>query len=307
MSQAGGRIQWRAPSPQRGATLVEFIVIAPTLLTMALAMMQIAFVFHAKSNLNYATFEAARAGAIHHARPEAMNTAFSRAMIAYYGGGRSTAELAASHARALADLPGALRIEILSPTRESFDDYHSPRSARMLEVARRVIPNSHLALLECPADRPSCAHDPASNRSGQTLRDANLLKLRVTFGIPRAKQIPLAGRFFSWAVATMYPDHPDTFRRGLLAEGRIPVVSHVTVRMQSDAIENARLVSLPGPGNQGIPADPGPPSEAKPLPECAWSDPLCAPTPADGDDASGIDANAPGAGDDLGDLQCSPT
>lgn len=294
----------------RGATLVEFVVVAPTLLMMTLAMMQTALVFHAKSNLNYATFEAARAGAVHHARPAAMKAAFARAMIGYYGGGRHTGELAASHGRALEDLPVALRIEILSPTRESFDDYHSPRAATALKVGSRVIPNTHLALLDCPVDRPACPRDPASNRSGQSLRDANLLKLRVTYGIPRSKQIPLAGRFFAWAVSTMFPAHPDAFRRALLAQGRIPIVAHVTVRMQSDAIESHLLVSSPGPGNQGKPLDPGAPPDAAPLPDCRWMDPLCTRSPdgapLDGDAPPGPTDDTPGAGDDLEGLQCTP-
>lgn len=291
----------------RGATLVEFIVVAPTLLTMTLAMMQTALMFHAKSNLNYATFEAARAGAIQHARPAAIQVAFARAMIGYYGGGRDTGELAASHERAFEDLVSGMRIEILSPTRESFDDYHSPRAAHALGVSSRVIPNTHLALLDCPADRPACPRDPASNRSGQSLRDANLLKLRVTYGIPRSKQVPLAGRFFVWAVSTMFPTHPDAFRRALLAQGRIPVVAHVTLRMQSDAIENHLLASTPGPGNHGRPLDPGAPAEPEPLPECRWADPLCTvsedETPFDHVDPD----DAPGAGDDLEGLQCTST
>jgi len=292
-----------------GATLVEFIVVAPTLMIMALAMMQTALVFHAKNNLNYATFEAARAGALDHARPTSIHRAFARAMVPYYGGGRTPVELASSHARAVADLALGVRIEILSPMRESFDDYHSPRAAEALQTGARVIANTHLAMLSCPMDRPSCASDPASNRSGQTLQDANLLKIRVTYGIPRAKQIPLAGRFFTWAVATMHPQHPDAFRHTLLAAGRIPVVSHVTVRMQSDAIENEHLVSLPGPGNAGKPVAREPVAGASPIPDCGWTDPLCTPAPdqqPDGGTEPLPDDEPSGTGDDAEDLQCSP-
>lgn len=293
-----------------GATLVEFVVIAPTLMMLALAMMQTALAFHAKYILNYATFEAARAGALQNARPSSLRAAFARAMVPYYGGGRTTAELARSHGRAITDLAGALRIEILSPTRESFDDFHSPRAAEALRVGARVIPSTHLDRLACPIDRPSCASDPASNRSGQTLQDANLLKIRVTFGIPRAKQIPLAGRFFNWAVATLYPDHPDSFRHALLTAGRIPLVAHVTVRMQSDAIENDALLSLPGPGNAGVPVQTGAGAGAdgQQLPSCPWSEPLCTPSGAhEGipDNGTGVDEEMPDALEDEEPLQCS--
>lgn len=85
-----------SPLPMRpiaGATLVEFIVIAPTLLMILLGLMQYATLFHAKSNLNYATFEAARAGSVNHAKPAEIHAAFTRAMTGYYGGGTTSAEL----------------------------------------------------------------------------------------------------------------------------------------------------------------------------------------------------------------------
>jgi hypothetical protein len=292
---------------QRGATLVEFVIIAPTLLVMTLAMLQTALVFHARSSVTYAGFEAARSAALDHARPQTLYRTFARAIIPYYGGGRSNDELAATHARVMDDLPSALRIEILSPSPHSFDDYHSPRAAQKLGVRARVIPNTHLRLLQCPIDRPGCAHDPASNRSGQTLRDANLLQLRLTFGIPRTKQIPLAGRFFNWAVATIHADHPDAFRRKLLADGRIPVVSQVMLRMQSDAIEPETIAigGLPPEAEATPVAEPttGPSTES--LPDCSWSDPLCTPQPGSDSGAGSGDGLLEDAEGEDGALQCS--
>lgn len=283
-----------------GATLVEFIIVAPTLLAMTMAMLQTALVFHARSCVTYAGFEAARYGALDHARRETLHQVFARAIIPYYGGGRSKEELAASHARALEDLPSALRIEVLSPNSSSFDDYHSPRAARALGVAARVIPNTHLDLLACPIDRPDCANDPATNRSGQTLRDANLLMLRLTYGIPRTRQIPLAGRFFTWALSTMYPHHPDTFRHKLIAQGRIPVVSEVMLRMQSDAIETGPAADVPV--SQPASADG---TTAQALPDCSRLDPLC--IPGSGSEADPEGPGGPGIedADPQGGLQCS--
>ena len=261
------------PFSQHGATLVEFVIVGPLVLFIMLVLMQYALLFHAKSQLNYATFEAARAGTVSNARPEAMRTAFDRAMTGYHGGGTTTAELALSRAKALAEAPFA-RIEILSPTKESFDDYHSPALATRLGAPRRVIPNANLAHLACPIDRPGCKHDPASNASGQTLHDANLLKLRITYGIPAQKQIPLAGPFMARALAVLDPTDRDAFRAGLVADGRIPIVAHTVMRMQSPAIENGNA-SSPGAGNAGKPRDPGPPPERPALPICPVTDPAC--------------------------------
>ncbi|WBL62837.1 DUF192 domain-containing protein [Thauera sp. WB-2] len=276
---AGARPGHAAPHGrrERGATLVEFVVVGPLLLFILLVLMQYALLFHAKSQLNYATFEAARAGTVDSARPAAIRTAFDRAMTGYHGGGTTTDELAASRARALAESPFA-RIEILSPTKESFDDYHSPALATRLGLSARVIPNTYIAHLECPADRPSCSRNPATNASGQSLHDANLLKLRITYGIPREKQIPLAGPFMARASALLDPADRDTFRTSLLAQGRIPVVAHTVMRMQSPAIE-AGNASIPGPGNAGKPSDPGPPPDGPTLPLCPVTDPACTSVP----------------------------
>ncbi|WEN42642.1 hypothetical protein CKCBHOJB_02241 [Thauera sp. GDN1] len=267
-----------APRAQRGATLVEFVVAGPLALFILLVLMQYALLFHARSQLNYAAFEAARAGTVANARLPAIRAAFDRAMTGYHGGGTTTAELAAARSRALAEAPFA-RIEILSPTRESFDDYHSPALAARMGLSARVIPNTNLAHLDCPVDRSGCARDPAGNASGQTLQDANLLKLRITYGIPVARQIPLAGPFMARALAVLDPNDGDAFRAGLVAAGRIPVVTHTVMRMQSPAIE-AGNASLPGPGNAGTPSDPGPPPEGPGLPACPLTDPACTEPPA---------------------------
>ena len=42
------------------------------------------------------------------------------------------------------------------------------------------------------------------------LQDANLLKLRITYGIPAGKQIPLAGPFMASALAVLDPADGDT-------------------------------------------------------------------------------------------------
>lgn len=289
---------------QRGATLVEFVVVVPTVLFLLMNLIQYGLLYHAKSQLNYAAFEAARAGTTQNADPAAIRTAFTRAMTGYYGGGTTTAQLAKSYAKAVADAtPAHVRIEILSPTKESFDDYHSPELAARLKTTSRVIPNTNIAFLDCPVDVPGCNHDPRTNRSGQTLADANLLKLRITWGIPEKKQIPLAGRFMNWALSILNKGDPDAFRQNLVKAGRIPVVTHIVMRMQSPAIE-AGNASIPGPGNGGKPEDPGPPPKGEPLPTCPATDPACAPEPTC-DPATDPDGCRP-PGCAQGDPSCDP-
>ena len=250
---------------QRGATLVEFVIVTPLLLFMLLGLIQYGLLYHAKSQLNYATFEAARAGTVSNADPAKIRAAFTRAITGYYGGGTTTAQLVKSYAKAVADTTAAnVRIEILSPTKESFDDYASPALAKKLNTSSRVIPNTNIAFIKCPMDVSGCKNDPKTNASGQTLLDANLLKIRITYGIPEAKQIPWVGRFMTWALGVLDPGDPnsaakpdaDAFRAGLVKAGRIPVVTHIVMRMQSPAYENNNA-SSPGPGNGGEPKGPG--------------------------------------------------
>lgn len=248
---------------QIGASMVEFVVVAPVVLMMILGVMQTGMVFFAKSNTNYAAFEASRAGSVEHASLSSIRNTFTRAMVGYYGGGRNAKELATSLAKATADItPTTMKVELLSPTKESFDDYASPRLSKQLGTIARVIPNNNLSAITCPVDKPSCNNNPNNNHSGQTLSDANLLHIRITYGIPAVKQMPIVGKFYIKVLQGLYSitassPETDPFKKALLAQGRIPVVVHTTMRMQSEPIENGNI-SNPGPGNNGTPTDPGP-------------------------------------------------
>jgi outer membrane protein OmpA-like peptidoglycan-associated protein len=280
---------------QRGAGVVETVVALPTLLLMVTTLWQAALVYRAKSSVNYAAFEAARAGSVGQARESDIRLAFHKALIPYYGGGRTAQELGATLARVAADVDvAALRVQILSPTQESFTDYASPALRARYEVDEPVLPNVGLDRLTCPRDVPGCNADPERNQSGQTLLDANLLKLRITYGIPPAKQVPIAGRLYVWALNALRAGEGDPFKQALLEAGRIPIVTATTVRMQSDAIRNGLMASSPGPGNNGDPRDPGPPPGDPPtLPSCGAFDPACS-NPSTGPGSGGGGGNGGG-------------
>lgn len=266
----------RTRQHQAGAGLVEATIVLPILLFMVLGVIQAGLVFHAKSNINYATFEAARAGTVNNASIASITAKFEAALLPYYGGGRTQAELEATGKKVSKDLTSAaaVRIEILSPTQESFQDYASPKAKAALKADDLVIPNAGLDELTCPRDVPGCNNDPKTNKSGQTLADANLLKLRITYGIPAEKQMPMVGRFYTWALDKTGSVATDAFSTALVKAGRIPVVSNTVMRLQSDAIRNTAMASIPGPGNDGKPEDPGVPPTL-PIPTCPWWDPAC--------------------------------
>ncbi|MFO1465390.1 MAG: TadE family protein [Steroidobacteraceae bacterium] len=293
------RREARRAGRARGAALIEFALVLPVLLVMMLGTVQAALAFHAKSNLNYAAFQAARAGSVEHAAPQAMFDALGRALVPYFGGGNSTADLAGTLARVRADLAqGSARLEILSPTARSYDDFQSPDLARRIGAGRRVIPNVDLLNRRCPRDRPACAWNPATNASGQSLQDANLLVLRLTYGIPPMKQVPLAGRLYTASLKALGVGGDDAFMEELLDQGRIPVIARALVRMSSEPIESGPVHlsgaagaagppggggagggGAPGGGGGGTPGDGtggtgGPP---RPPPHCRPGDPRCDP------------------------------
>lgn len=223
---------------QHGASLVEFVIVIPLILGLVLAMIQAGFVMMGKSLLNYATFEAARAGAVENARLEPIQKGLARGLIPLYGGGRTSSAILNSFIKAQADLSTHATIQILSPTTEAFADY------AVTENNIRQIPNDNLSF------RPASV----SNNSGVNIQDANLLKIRVIYGY---KPFSIA-RPFLRILSTLNPQHSAYYQAG-----RIPIVAHAIVRMQSPAYEHAAYRSNPGanqddPGPAGSPGGPGP-------------------------------------------------
>ena len=249
-------------SHQRGSAMIEFAVVGPIITLIGLATIQYGLLFFQKNQLNHASFMAARAGSTGHANIDTIQRAYAQALVPIYGGGTSTAALAASFERAFTDVQTHSEVKILNPTAESYTDFNDSTLQSTEGKGKRVIPNSHQATRS--------AADIRAN-SGQNIQDANLLKLRITMGY--APQVPIMGKLYSKVLSWM-DDGTNAFNTALLQEGRIPVVTHVVVQMQSDAIEGP-TVSSPGMGNGGNPTDPGdPPVTTKP-PPCASGDTLC--------------------------------
>ena len=242
---------------QRGSAMIEFAVVGPLIAMLGLGLLQYGMLFFAKNQINYATFMAGRAGSVGHADLGAVQQAYVRALAPMYGGGETLAEAAEAALKAGADVAGNLRIELLNPTKESFNDWNDPELQELLKTgSHRVIPNSALATRGLEI----------GSSSGQSLQDANLLKIKITHGyLPK---IPFVSKLYITYLKWSDP-HTDAFYSKLVDAGRIPVVTHVTVEMQSDAIESDATVSIPGPGNGGKPTNPGdPPASDNPPPDC---------------------------------------
>ena len=205
----------RTPGRQRGATLAEFVVVAPVLLGIGGGTVQAGLAYHGKTVLNYATFEAARAGAVRHALVAPMERELGTRLAPLVGGDGTVLAATAAIARSRASLGASLtKVEILNPTAAAFEAW----KVTSKESGREVIPNSHLGHRRGEAPR-----------AGVTLQDANLLKIRVTHGFDL--KVPLVGRLLTEALAQV---DRDPGRLAYYEAGLLPLTSVATVRMQSE-------------------------------------------------------------------------
>jgi hypothetical protein len=107
--------------------------------------------------------------------------------------------------------PDRTRLRILNPTQASFNDFARPREGR----------------LEIPLD-PGSRASAVGPRSGQTLADATLLRLRVEYC--QRLIVPLVDRAL---VAVLRRFDTDPFRQGCYASRGVPLSAHALVQMHS--------------------------------------------------------------------------
>lgn len=182
---------------QQGQSMAELLIILPVMLLLIFATIQIALIYHAKITLNYAAYEAVRAGTLtcdkqyndydnrcvsEVSQFEAVKEGFARGLAPLYSYYEPDKELrsaltdpahnqveAYQQGRAkvfdeFAAEPELIRIERLNPTRQAFTDF----------AADGVIPNDNLMYRS----------RIEGGSSQMSVQDANLLHLRFTYWYP---------------------------------------------------------------------------------------------------------------------------
>jgi len=267
-----------------GASTVETIIVVPLLMFLGLGTVQAGLIYHAKTILNYATLEAARTGATRNAQPGPMRKELGARLAPLLGGDGSLEMASVAIARSIVEIDSPVnldgsvgpptRLNILNPTEASFADHGKPS----LEVTNRtVIPNSHLR-------HQSRA---TGGTSGQSLQDANLLKIEVTHGFEL--KVPFAGRMIANLMRVGTIPSGDTI---YYQTNRIPLKSVATVRMQSEAWSESVTVANAAPPATGTPDTLADPADATP------------PTDAEGDPNPQDDADGDGEGEPDEDPSC---
>lgn len=234
---------------QSGASITEFILVAPLILFIGLTGIQYGLIYAARLNVTYAAYEAARAGAIYNADPVRIQNAFFKGMVPYFAtpgihlpgnvdikspitGSNPNIVQVGVQGTLLKELikkteSAFVHIHMVNPSKASFDDWNDSQLATAYKIKTgqtvRIIPNDKL--------------DQKSNikpKSKQNIQDANVLKLRFVYGYePR---IPLMKNVFS-SLTSFFSSNRDAVNIRMLAAGRIPIVVDISAQMLSPPIE----------------------------------------------------------------------
>jgi hypothetical protein len=149
-----------------GQALVEFLIIYPTLLLLVLGGFQFALLYQAKSTLNYATFMAARQGALKNGKMTSIKDGLAGGMTPLFATTKDDyGDFFKARVIAAVEVfnPLNTKIDVLSPTADAYNA-HKADSESGTEI-----PNDNLM------------YRPTTVKGGLSVQDANLLTIQVTY------------------------------------------------------------------------------------------------------------------------------
>ncbi|HEY0877296.1 MAG TPA: TadE/TadG family type IV pilus assembly protein [Zeimonas sp.] len=233
-NRGGRRCPIRPRRAQRASALVETLLAAPLVLLLGLGALQWALLLHARTAVEYALFEAARAGSVAQARPDAIEAGLARGLLPFWQGAGMPRSPSAALAAAQAQLgqgfaAGWIAWHQIAPTLESFADWAEPArdSFGRPIPGTPEIPNDSLqwSWLRTPAGGVAAmrGREPIGSQSQQTLNDANVLKLELRYGVPMA--VPLVGSMAVWLMRIVDGCEPPSGRKTGLVDLGVPAAS----------------------------------------------------------------------------------
>jgi len=161
----------------RGQAMIEFVIIIPVLLLLIFGAVQIAFIYSAKTTLNYATFQAARVAATNNATYSSMRRGLIRGMAPLFtnsgaldsmrGDIAAGIDSGGTRRDAVSEVDNFTRFIRINPTSAMID---LTGFGEVIEGGMVALPNDNLMY------RPSSVEVDDVN-----IQDANLLKIRVQY------------------------------------------------------------------------------------------------------------------------------
>jgi len=200
----------------RGMAATEFVLVSIPLLLAGLGAFEAAHWNLTRQAVSFALLEGARAGAVSHASPAAIEAALHRGLLPLGDASRR--------------LPGGLtpwQVDILSPRAAHFTDFPGPDSNGMRTILHAYQDLQHQRALSSglPGGR--------GRVSGNTIFGANTLSLRLHY-----LYVPLVPgmRSFLRQLGAALPD-ADFAAQAMRQAGALPIRQTVSVTMQSSAWE----------------------------------------------------------------------
>lgn len=185
-----------------------------------LALLQAILVYRAKTTIDYAALEAARAGALHGVDKGEMQKGLARGLAPLYATATASPTAvgtAQAYAQAYTAVLAFGTITVLSPTTGSFDDFKEAQYDGTMAI---------------PNDTLNFRSTSVGSRGGLSVQDANILKIQVSFTYPLI--VPLIDRIMG---------KPDAKRTAL--EGHtvysLPIMTGAMVRMQTPITNRGNL------------------------------------------------------------------
>ena len=209
---------------QTGQSMVEMLIVFPILIMLVFGILQLALVYQAKQTLNYATFIAARNGALNQGSYESVIEGLANGLAPLFSFGTNPDSVMEGRRRINNDIDaGFACVRRLNPTTPVFDE-----SFIIEEGGLMVVPNDNLLFR-----KPS--YDGSVN-----IHDANLFKIEVTYC--HTLIVPFVDRIITGVHPAVFgtvelgaPETPGggAFKQFCYAANRIPIISQAIIRMQT--------------------------------------------------------------------------
>lgn len=233
----------------RGQAMVEFIIIFMVMIMLVFGIFQFSLIYKAKITLNYAAFEAVRAGTVNNARLAAVNQAFARGMAPLYTH-RDTVEAVHTARKQVNDEIEAgdqVCIERINPVKQDFTEH---------QIANTYFPDPDLTeAFAIPVDNLYYRSDKTTSGPGGgsgrvSIQDATLLKIKITYCYPL--YVPFLNRvipewftgtddvtrFTGDATAQAHDVGFGDFKEACINNRQLPITASAVMRMQSPVIDD---------------------------------------------------------------------